>query len=155
MRATRAIRRSTRDGRVFNMFLALVAVLVVGSGLTAKDGPRYGLIILQLAMLTAMALAFWLYPWLSIQQNKDLAPALASQTWHFGPDGVSVETGSSFASFAWSTVQRAVEDANYVLLFMSASIAHPIPKRALSAEQLSAFRSGLRAWLAERAQLLS
>ena len=59
---SRVIRRSSRDGRVFYLFLGLVAVLVVGSGLIARDGARYGLILLELAVLGAMGLVFWLYP---------------------------------------------------------------------------------------------
>ncbi len=56
VRAGRAMRRRARDGRVFYMFLGLAAILVVGSGLTAKEGPRLGLILLQLTVLATMAL---------------------------------------------------------------------------------------------------
>jgi hypothetical protein len=142
-----------RDRRVVYMFFGLVAVLIVGSGVVARDGPRYGSMLLQLAVLGAMALVFWLYPWISVHRNAHLAAALAPQEWRFRPEGASVVSGGSSASFPWSSVVRVVENTDYLLVFVAETIAHPVPKRALSAEELSSLRSGLGEWVSGRAEL--
>ena len=151
VRTSRAVSR--RDRRVVYMFFGLVAVLIVGSGVVARDGPRYGLMLLQLAVLGAMAFVFWLYPWVSVHRNSQLAAALAPQEWRFRPEGASVVSGASSASFPWSSVVRVVENADYLLVFVAEGIAHPVPKRALAPRELSSLRSGLREWVSGRAEL--
>jgi hypothetical protein len=145
----------SRDRRIVYMFVGLVAVLIVGSGMIARGGPRYGLMLLQLAALSAMAFVFWLYPWVSVHRSRQLAAALAPQEWRFTPEGASVVSGSSSASFPWSSVIRVVETSDYLLVFVADAIAHPVPKRALSAQQLSSLRAGLREWVAGRGDLRS
>ena len=151
VKTSRAVSR--RDRRLVYMFFGLVAVLIVGSGVVARDGPRYGPMLLQLTVLGAMALVFWLYPWISVQRNSQLAAALAPQEWRFRPEGVSAVSGASSISFSWSGVVRVVATADYLLVFVAEAIAHPIPKRALSLQELSSLRSGLREWVSGRAEL--
>jgi hypothetical protein len=147
--ASRAIRRRQRDSRVFYLFLALVVLLVFGSELVRREGPRYWLLILEVVVLGAMALGVWAYPWLQARQAKDAT----EQSWRFSPSGAEVRSSLASASLSWQAVRRVVEDPDYFLLFVSDSMAHPIPKRALTVEQQSTLRAGLREWLAQRAQL--
>jgi hypothetical protein len=153
VKTSRAV--SSRDRRVVYMFFGLVAVLIVGSGAVARDGPRYGLMLLQLAGLGAMALVFWLYPWISVRRKSQLAAALAPQEWRFRPEGASIVSGASSASSPGSSMVRVVENGDYLLVFVAEAIAHPVPKRALSGEELSALRAGLREWIPGRVQLQS
>jgi hypothetical protein len=149
VQASRAIRRHQRDSRVFFLFLALVVILASGSELVRREGTRYPLLILEVIFVGAMALAFWAYPWLQARQAKDAT----EQSWRFTPTGAEVKTPLASATLSWQAVRRVVEEPEYILLFVSDSMAHPIPKRALTVEQQSTLRAGLREWLAQRAQL--
>jgi hypothetical protein len=142
-----------RDRRVVYMFSGLVAVLIVGSGAVARDGPRYGLMLLQLSVLGAMVFVFWVYPRIGVRRNGRLEAHLAPQEWRFGPEGARVVSGASSAAFPWSSVVRVVEDADYLFVFVGEALAHPVPKRALSPQTLTALRSGLREWVSGRVEL--
>jgi hypothetical protein len=134
--------------RAIYLFAVLGVVLVIGSELVRRDGPRYGLVMLEVVFLGAVVLAVRLYPWLHRQAKEP-----GEQTWRFSPAGAEVRTTLGAASFSWDAVLRVVEDRSFFLLFVSESLAHAIPKRVLSTEQQSALRTGLRGWLPSRAEL--
>jgi len=148
VQASRAICRHQRDTRAIYLFVVLGVVLVIGSELVRRDGPRYGLVVLEVAFLGAVVLAVWSYPWLQRQAKEP-----GEQMWRFSPAGAEVKSAVGSASFSWDAVLRVVEDRSFFLLFVSESSAHAIPKRALSSEQQSALRTGLRWWLPRRAEL--
>ncbi len=153
MRSSRAILNRRRDTKAAYLFIAFAAVLVVGATF-ARDEPVYGRLALYLAGLSAIALAIWLSPWLSVNQNlKNHTLAFAPQTWHFGPSGVQVEAGTARSSFEWPVVIKVLEDANYLYLYVSDAMAYAIPRRALADGEYVQLKEGLRAWVGPRAQL--
>jgi len=131
------------------MFLALALVLVIGAELVRHDGPQYVFVSLEVLVLGAMAGGLWAYPWIQAQQ----AAQPVEESWNFSSSGAEVRTALSSTSLSWDAVHRVVEDRTFFLLYVSESLAYPIPKRALSAEQQSVLRAGLRAWLTSRAKL--
>jgi hypothetical protein len=143
VRSSRAILNRRRDTRAVYLFIGLGALLLVGANVTLRDEPNYGRLALYLSGLTAVALALWFSPWLSVNQNlKNHTLAFIPQTWHFSPSGVQVEAGTARSSFEWSVVIKVVEDSNYLFLYVSDAMAYPIPKRALAAGEIGQLITG-------------
>ncbi len=147
--AFRAMQLRRREIRAIYLFLVLCVVLAVGSEGMRRSGPRYGVLALELAFFSAMALFTRFYPRLQANQVKQTP----EETWQFGPAGARVRTSLSSADISWAAITRVVEGRTCFHLFLSDAEVHPVPKRALSAEQQLALRNGFREWLAERAQL--
>lgn len=109
VQASRAIRRHQRDTRAIYLFVALGVVLVIGSELVRRDGPRYSLVVLEVVFLGTVVLAVRLYPWLHRQAKKP-----GEQTWRFSPAGAEVRSALGATSFSWDAVLRVVEDRSGV-----------------------------------------
>jgi YcxB-like protein len=147
--AYRVARRHQRDTRAVYMFLALVLILVIGSELIRRDGPRYAFLSIEAFVLFAMAVGLWAHPWMLAKQAKEPI----EESWRFSSAGAEVRSALLSTSLSWNAVHRVFEDRRFFLLYVSESLAYPIPKRALSAEQQSALRTGLREWISSRAEV--
>jgi hypothetical protein len=153
--AGRAMLHRKPGMRAFYMFMALCVVIFVGANLTARGGPRYGRLALQLAGTIGVVCFVWYSPWFHVRGRlKSHTQAFAPQTWVFEPSGVTIRTPASKGSFQWSAVLKAVEDRRLIYLLVSEGMAQIVPKRALRAEELPLLRENLRHWLGARAELM-
>ena len=151
--AGRAMLHRKPGMRAFYMLMALCTVIFIGANLSARGGPRYGRLALQLAGTIGVVCFVWYSPWFHVRGNlRSHTQAFAPQTWVFEPTGVTIHTPASKGTFDWSAVLKAGEDRRFIYLFVSEGMAQVVPKRALGPEELSLLRDNLRQWLGARAE---
>jgi len=75
---------------------------------------------------------------------------LGRHTMTLTPDGIVDTTEFGEERHTWSVVEKIAEDENYVFIYMSATSAHVIPKRAFAHQAaLDAFLNTARAFQAQ------
>ncbi len=82
-------------------------------------------------------------------QNRSM---IGRHTMTLGPDGVVDTTEFGEERHVWSVVEKIAEDENYVFIYLSATSAHVVPKRAFAQQaDLGAFLNTARAYQAQHA----
>ncbi len=159
IRAHRQVARHTESRwRYTNRVLVSVGVV---AAIMVVVIPRWADVSLRVAVWAlVLPFWFWLCGWIMLplsarqfeRQRPDSAHPLSAA---LGEGGYEVTSFSGTTLLKWVGIRRALETAEFLLIYITKSHAYYLPKRAIrSADELNAVRRLLREHLGDRAKLM-
>jgi YcxB-like protein len=122
------------------MWVACAVITVLGIALRPDLQPQKNL--LPLVLLGAFWMfIFWGSPWLAARNHFWKQPsAQGTRTMLLDAAGIHWQWNGGSADVGWRNFVRFQETKNHFLLYSSPAIANIVPKRALTLDQMGAFR---------------
>jgi hypothetical protein len=146
---------STRATYAFFGLLFVFGVgLYVRDLLQGREDWLYGLAMIAIAAIAGAALdlsPFWMVR--SLREKRRGAAGPHRYRLHDG--GVDVASPGVTATLEWTNVTEAYETKDFFFIYLSKGWATLLPKRVIASEQLPHLRDALRAWVGDRAHLLT
>ena len=130
--------------------IVIIIVLVANAFLNLDFYREYGLavyiVFLVLFMLLFMAVVVILQTvlWFFASSAGSQKSVLCSHEIEFGEEGFTERTALNENKYAWAAVTKCRVTGNYILLYVSSSTAHIIPKRYLSDDEIRGLTDILR-----------
>jgi hypothetical protein len=146
----RAIHRSTRNWQVM-MFLFAAAPIVLAVRKGWSEGMSVEVALLGLA--AALGLVWWNYgiAWIAVRAaRRGVRNPDGPFTWVIDEGGCRVEGPAIALSLQWPAIADTKETPDFFLLYVTQTIAHFIPKRAVPETAMAALRRLLERGKAKR-----
>lgn len=120
------------------MLSSIMSIIALYSGILSEHEFRYSELIYGLVLTVGIPFLTYLSARKGFKSNERLHEQI---TYEFTEESVKV-TGESFSSeFTWAKTNRVKELKEWILIYQNKIIAHIIPKKSFSPEELNTFKA--------------
>ena len=134
-------------------FVFMLAILAILPLLTRTTHPTFFNIAQAATLVGFWVLMVWGFPWWFARQQFQKQPkAHGTREMVADADGLHLAWNGGSANMSWTNQVRYLESKDQFPLYTSPTCFNIIPKRAMTPEQLSNFRTLLREHILQRSE---